>query len=376
MMQGLPMRQGLPGAALLLLLACQQAGTPGDAPGAAPEPGREVSAEAVAVPAALETAVTRERLIDADDPALWADPRDPSRALILKTDKSVGLFVHGIDGKLRQFLPDGPINNVDVRDGFSVGGREMVLAVGGERERYGLMTWLIDPDSLEVRAYGFVRLPQAFGEPYGSCLGRVDGRMLAAVNNKDGAIQVWEIVDRGGQPQAALLHEMKLSSQTEGCVIDDQRRLLYVGEEDVAIWRFDLARPSDPPVRVAPADGRILVADIEGLAIMRDGDRRYLIASSQGDSSFPVWRIDGANYMFQGRFRVAGGGIDPVTQTDGVDAWSGPIGPFPEGAIAVHDHCDGEGPGDPPAEVCDSDDRQQNVKLVDWRAVKRALGIR
>ncbi len=362
------MRHGGLGPALLLLAACQQA--------AAPETGeRVVSAEAVAVPAALETEVPRDRFLDADDPALWADPRDPSRALIFVTDKSEGLYVHGIDGRRRQFLADGPINNVDVRDGFAVGGRGMVLVVGGERRRFGLMTWLLDPDSLEVRPYGFIPTPGSFGEPYGSCLGRVDGRMLAAVNNKDGAIQVWEIADRGGQPQAALLHEMKLGSQTEGCVIDDARGLLYVGEEDVAIWRFDLARPTDPPVRVAPVDGRILVADVEGLTIMRDGDRRFLIASSQGDSSFPVWRIDGATYVFEGRFRVAGGAVDPVSQTDGLDAWSGPIGPFSEGAIAVHDHCDGEGDTNPVPEVCASDDRQQNVKLVDWRAVKRALGI-
>lgn len=46
------------------------------------------------------------------------------------------------------------------------------------------------------------------------------------------------------------------------------------------------------------------------------------------------------------------------------------------GAIAVHDHCDSEGPNDPPAAVCDSDAKQQNYKLVGWREVKAALGIR
>src|SRR3546814_6721634 len=62
-----------------------------------------------------------------------------------------------------------------------------------------------------------------------------------------------------------------------------------------------------------------------------------------------------------GRFAVEGGAIDPVTGTDGLSAWSGPIGPFPEGALAMHDTDDGAG--------------QQNFKLVDWRQVRRALGL-
>jgi 3-phytase len=51
------------------------------------------------------------------------------------------------------------------------------------------------------------------------------------------------------------------------------------------------------------------------------------------------------------------------TQTDGLDAFSGPIDGYPEGAIGMHGHFE-----------CDT--KQQCDKLVDWRAVKAALGIR
>ena len=50
-----------------------------------------------------------------------------------------------------------------------------------------------------------------------------------------------------------------------------------------------------------------------------------------------------------------------MTGTDGLDAWSGPIGSFPEGAIAMHD--------------TDAGGEQQNFKVVDWRAVRRALSL-
>jgi len=129
-------------------------------------------------------------------------------------------------------------------------------------------------------------------------------------------------------------------------------------------------------VKIAGIDNRILTADVEGLTLMRDAGQTYLIASSQGDNSYPVWRLENGGYALMGRFKVQGGSIDPVTMTDGLDAWSGPIAGYPEGAIAMHDHCDGEGPQDPPAAVCDSDTKQQNYKLVDWRDVKAALGIK
>ncbi len=37
------------------------------------------------VPAAIETLVTTNPRVDADDPAFWVDPRDPSRAVVLRS---------------------------------------------------------------------------------------------------------------------------------------------------------------------------------------------------------------------------------------------------------------------------------------------------
>ena len=99
------------------------------------------------VVAAVETVVTTDAAVDADDPAF-----------------------HALDGTVRQFFPDGPMNNVDVRDGFVVDGKPMVLIAAAERDRFGVMTWLMDPDTLEVRRWGFIST--SMGEPYGFCMGR------------------------------------------------------------------------------------------------------------------------------------------------------------------------------------------------------------
>ncbi|WP_010127868.1 phytase [Sphingomonas sp. KC8] len=312
-----------------------------------------------AVPAAMETHVTTDPQVDADDPVLWADSRDPARAVLFGTDKSDGLYVHDMDGKVRQFFADGPLNNVDLRPGFMVDGREYVLVAAAERKRFGIMTYLFDPATLELQRYGFI--PTDMGEPYGFCMGKQGDTTYLIPNNKQGEIRLYAVSAGAKGPQARLDRVMKLGSQTEGCVSDDAAGMLYVGEEDVGIWRFALnAGAGAPPLKVAPIDGQRLTADVEGLTIMRDRGAAYLIASSQGDATYPIWRIDGDTYAYQGRFAVEGGAIDAVTGTDGLDAWSGPIGPYPEGAIAMHDTADGAGP-------------QQNYKLVDWRAVRKAL---
>lgn len=326
------------------------------------------------VPAVAETRVADNPAVDADDPLLWADPQDPTRALWIGTDKTLGLYVHGLDGAMRQFLADGPMNNVDLRSGFTVDGQPHVLVSATERERFGVMHWLLDPATLSLSGYGFVPLAKEFGEPYGYCMGQWQGEYLAIPNNKRGEVAAFAITAGVNGPEHQQRAAWKLGSQTEGCVFDDRTGDLYVGEEDVAIWRMSMADPSAAPVRVADVDGRQLVADVEGLTIMRDGDASYLIASSQGDSAYAVYAMEADALRFINRFRIGGGTIDPVTATDGINAWSGPIGGFPEGAIVVHDDCETDGADTPAPALCE-DDQQQNFKLVDWRDVKAAIGI-
>lgn len=354
---------------VLLLSACGQPTANGPTSKQAEAPITTVS-----VPAAVETVVPDNPTVDADDPVLWRDPADPARALWIGTDKSIGLYVHSLDGKVRQFFRDGPMNNVDARP-FPVGGKPTSLVAAAERARFGVMTWLLDPATLTLSRWGFLPTDRAFGEPYGFCMGQFRGETFLIPNNKEGQVLAHAIsATADGKPAMTLRHRWKLGSQTEGCVVDDATGDLYVGEEDVGIWRISLADPKMAPVAVATVDGRRLVADVEGLTILRDGNRSFLIASSQGDSAYAVWERAVEGLRWVGRFRVSGGNIDPVTQTDGIDAWSGPIGSHPDGAIAMHDHCDGDGPTDPPDSVCNGDAKQQNYKLVGWREVKAALG--
>lgn len=338
-------------AALLLVTGCATA--PRWASGEPP----------VLVKASVETLVTTDAAVDADDPAFWADASNPSRALMFGTDKTDGLYVHNMDGSVRQFFPSGALNNVDLRTGFRVDGKDMVLVGASADEALGLFVYLLDPATLETKQWGFISTGQ--WEPYGFCMAKRDGNFYLIADSKTGEVRVWTITAGASGPVTALVRQFNVGSQPEGCVVDDVAGNLYVGEEDVGVWQVGFgAGASDTPRSIAKADGKRLTADVEGMTIMRDGGKSYLIVSSQGDDTYNVFRIEGADHVYVGRFAIVDGDkIDAVTKTDGLDAWSGPIGQFPEGVIGFHDDQDAPNPG------------QQNYKMVDWRDIRAALGL-
>lgn len=323
------------------------------------------------VPVAAETqAVGTQRADAADDPEVWVDPRDPSRAVIFGTDKQAGLYLYDLQGRVLGFHPDGRLNNVDLRGGFATAEGERVLVAASDRGRLGAALYLFDPATLTARPWGVV--PVDLAEPYGLCAGRRGEAFVVVVNGTDGQVRQLRIeAGPDGAPRGVEERRFAVPSQPEGCVIDDARGLLYLGEEAKGIWRFDL----DP---AAPAAGTLIAAapsdalkpDVEGLTLIRDGAVTHLIASSQGDSAFAVWRVDGPEPLYRGRFSVmAAAGVDPVTGTDGVAAQGGSVGPYPEGLVVMQDDVDAEG------EAASTARARQNFKLVDWREVKRALGL-
>ncbi len=65
----------------------------------------------------------------ADDAAIWRNAAKPEASLIVATDKKAGLYVYGLDGKVRDFDADGRLNNVDLVDMGAAG----VIVVASDR---------------------------------------------------------------------------------------------------------------------------------------------------------------------------------------------------------------------------------------------------
>jgi 3-phytase len=323
------------------------------------------------VPVAGETqAVATEHADAADDPAIWVDAADPSRVVIFGTDKQAGLYSYDLTGAVTQFIPDGRLNNVDLRDGFPTPDGARVLVAASDRGRMGAALYLLDPATLKTAYWGLAKLDLA--EPYGLCVGKREGRFIVIVDGADGQVrQVAVSMGADGAPVITEEQRFAVGSQTEGCVVDDAKGALYIGEEDVGIWRYAL----DPAAKaarvlVAAAPSAMLKPDVEGLTLLRDGGKTWLIASSQGDSAFAVWRVDGDAPVYAGRFSgMAANGVDGITGTDGLDAHGGAVGQFPNGLLVIQDDVDTDGEAESSARS------RQNFKFVDWRAVVSALGL-
>jgi 3-phytase len=319
-----------------------------------------VSLATADVPASGETAPVGTANDDAaDDPAIWVDARNPARSLIVATDKKAGLYVYGLDGKARSQTAAGRVNNVDLR---SVAGRIIVAASDRNDPANGkIALYQLDPRSAALAPLAI--LPVGPGEGYGICLWQPrSGPLTAFLVMKEGDIFQVEL-GLGGTPTGTVVRRMKLATQSEGCVVDDRTATLYVGEEDVGIWRFG-ARKTDPvaPTTVAKVDGQRVVADVEGLAIAAAGrSGGYLVASSQGDNAYVLYRLPDLGYA--GRFRIAANGvIGGTSETDGIEVTTASFPSYRGGLMVVQD-----GDNLPSA---------QNFKLVRWADVRKLLKLR
>ncbi|WP_369135590.1 phytase [Modestobacter sp. I12A-02662] len=342
--RALGFRGGLTVCVAVAVAACGSSGAPLSRTGAGD------SARAATVVAEVSSTVETEPVPHdgdaADDAAVWVNPVDPAMSAIVATDKQGGLIVYDLDGEAVQYLPVGEVNNVDVRpaaDGFTLDGRPVALVVAGNRSTNAIGVFVLDPDTRQLRDVADDAIRPDL-EVYGSCIyhSAATGKLYAFVDSKEGEVEQWELTDAGsGRVGGQRVRSFQVESQVEGCVADHERGDFYLGEETRGIWKFgaepDAGDSGALIASVSPSGP--LVSDVEGLTLVHaDGGAGYLIASSQGDDSYAMFRREGDN-GYVGSFRiVAGRGIDGVEETDGIDVSTAPLGPsFPAGVFVAQD---------------------------------------
>ncbi|MCS7070632.1 MAG: phytase, partial [Anaerolinea sp.] len=334
------------------------------------------TSSAVLIAADAETEPVPSGVDAADDPAIWIHPTDPAQSLIIGTEKTTdgGLVAYNLDGSIHQTVVIGRVNNVDLRYGFPLAGTPTDILTATNRTLNSLEIYAVDPATRTLYNVAADTYVSDMREVYGICMYRSarTGDYYAFMNSANtGEVEQYRLIDAGnGQITAELVREFIVGSQTEGCVVDDEAGVVYIGEEDVGIWRYG-AEPDagDARVLVDAVDG-VLTADVEGIALYTAaGGAGYLIVSAQGASEFVIYDRtipeDGSANRYIGTFAlIESDTVDAVSGSDGLDVTNFGLGDrYPEGLFVTQDDLN----LNPPA--------NQNFKLVSWRTIADALGL-
>lgn len=305
----------------------------------------------------------------ADMAIIWLHPTDRTLSLILAGSKEPnvgGLHVWEMDGDTElQFLQVGAVNSIDVRYNFPLGEALVDLVALSNRTTQTVQFYVVNPTTRTLTSAGSHAIDS--DDIYGFCLAHdiSEDRWYSIPNTEDGIVEQWELDGSTGTIQATKVRTISVGSQTEGAVADDEAGWLFVGEEDVAIWRYGLD-PSTGSSRtqIDHVSSTDIAADIEGLAIYYEPDGAgYLIASSQGNSRFAVYERQ-SPHDYLGWFEIgSGSGIDAVQDTDGISVTNRDTSEqFPLGLFIVHDGVTAQA--------------STNYKVVPWQSIATALELR
>lgn len=314
------------------------------------------TAETPAVAAAdtLRPVVVSDPVLnDADDPAIWIDTLDPSRSVVIGTDKgdsTGGLYVYTLDGRIDSLRTRRPLqrpNNVDVVTGVSFGGAVIDIAVTAERGPMKLRIFRL-PDMTPIDGGGMTLFDgDATRAPMGVALYRRprDGAVFVIVGGKsgprDGYLWQYRLQDAGnGVMTAAKVRAFGAYSgakEIEAIAVDAPLGFVYYSDETVGIRKYH-ADPdrTDAAQELALFGTTGFVNDHEGIAVYPTGDSTgYLVVSDQQGQRLQLFPREGAPGAPHAHRVLA---TIPVAarETDGLDVTNTPLSPaFPEGMLVL-----------------------------------------
>lgn len=282
---------------------------------------------------------------DTDDPAVWINKTDPSKSILIGTDKDTegGLYAFDLSGSLLPDLPFIPLNrpnNVDVEYGFKFDNEFIDIAVVTERNTDKIRVVslpdfkLIDNGGISVFEDDSLRSPMGVGLYKDS-----EGAIYAFVSRKDGPaegyIYQYLLTTRNDKVTGTLVRKFghfSGSKEIESIAIDDKNGLVYYSDEGIGIRKYsaDANSTSQDGVLFGQGDFK---EDNEGISIYDKEGEGYVIVSDQQRGTFNFYErttnvTDIPKYI--GRVYV------DAVESDGSETISIPLGSeYPEGLFVA-----------------------------------------
>lgn len=254
--------------------------------------------------------VTEAVRYDSDDPAIWIDKTDPSKSLVIATDKDAdgALFVYDLQGKIVKDKVVSNLkrpNNVDIAYGFRLAGKSVDIAVTTERMTHKLRIFSLpdmkpidqgglemfvgetEPDFRDLMGIALYTSPK--GEIY-AIVGRKNGP-------KDGYLGQYLLEDNGaGAVKATLVRKFGSFSgkkEIEAIAVDNELGYIYYSDEQVGVKQY-YADPAKGNQQLALFATKGFKEDHEGISIYKLTDSTgYILVSDQGANRFQVFSREG-----------------------------------------------------------------------------------
>lgn len=287
----------------------------------------------------------------ADDPAFWFNKTNPEKSIVFGTDKKSGIYTYDLSGKTLNYFSMGRINNIDLRSDYIIQDRTVSLLAGTNRD-LNRVDFLLIGSNGSVTQYFDNSYQTELNSVYGLCMFKdADNSKTFVFVTDEESLAIYQYEIQTYTPiSAKLVRTIPTQSVSEGCVVDDDLKILYFSQEDEKSGIFKTtALPEDGNIEtidLLKPSGNI-TGDSEGLALVKLPDQTLLISSSQDSNEYLIYTT-GTDDQYLGKFTIEASTIDGTSETDGIEAYYGPLSPqFPLGIFIAQDDVNLDQYGEP-----------------------------
>ncbi|WP_018474748.1 phytase [Echinicola pacifica] len=255
--------------------------------------------------------VTDSLAHDSDDPAVWINPQDPSKSLILGTDKDKdgAIYVFDLEGKTIDSLVVRDIqrpNNVDIGYGLQLGDRTVDFAVTGERLTSKLRFFSL-PDMKEIVPGGLEVYEGETGPEFRDLMGVAiytqpeTGKHYVIAGRKNGPqdgsyLWQYEIISDASGISLNLVRKFGQFSgqkEIEAIAVDNELGYIYYSDEGIGVRKY-YADPAKGNEELTLFGTEGFTKDHEGISIYKlDENTGYILVSDQEANQFHVFPREG-----------------------------------------------------------------------------------
>jgi 3-phytase len=251
--------------------------------------------------------ITEPVKYDTDDPAIWVNPADPAKSLVIGTDKNSdgALYVFDLNGKIIKNKVITGLkrpNNVDLAYGLVLNGKPTDIAITTERMTHKLRIFSL-PDMKSVDNGGIEIFVGETGDEYRDLMGisiytAKNGKMYAIAGRKNGPLTggyLWQYLlsdDGKGNVKATLVRkfgEYSGKKEIEAIAVDNELGYIYYSDEQMGVRQY-YADPEKGNKQLSIFGTSGFTADHEGISIYKLTDTTgYILVSDQGANRFRVF---------------------------------------------------------------------------------------